>query len=35
MSDFNYGKYYSGLVPLADATRSADERCWSDGTERP
>jgi Fe-S oxidoreductase len=35
MSDFDYGQYYSGIVPLADATRSADERCWSDGTERP
>lgn len=35
MSDFDYGKYYSGIVPLADASQSTPERCWSEGTERP
>ncbi len=34
MSDFDYSKYYSPILPLADALREGDERCWSDGTER-
>ena len=34
MSGFDYGKYYQGILPLADALREGEERCWSDGTER-
>lgn len=35
MSDFDYGTYFGGIVPLADATRKGEERCWSEGTEWP
>ncbi len=35
MSDFDYGNYFGGITPLADATREGEERCWSEGTERP
>ena len=34
MSDFDYGKYFGHILPLADALREGDERCWSNGTER-
>ena len=34
MSDFNYGAYFGPILPLADATRSTDERIWGDGSEK-
>lgn len=34
MSDFDYGAYFGPILPLADATRSTDERCWGDGAEK-
>lgn len=34
MSDFDYGAYFGPILPLADATRSTDERFWGDGTEQ-
>lgn len=34
MSDFDYGAYYRPILPLADATRSTDERFWGDGAEK-
>ena len=33
MSDFDYGAYFGPILPLADATRSTDERFWGAGTE--
>lgn len=33
MSDFDYGGYFRPILPLADATRSTDDRVWGDGTE--
>jgi len=33
MSDFDYGRYFGPILPLADATRAADERVWGDGAE--
>ena len=34
MTDFDYGAYFSPILPLADATRSTDVRSWGDGAER-
>lgn len=34
MSDFDYGAYFGPILPLADATRNTDERCWGDGSEK-
>jgi Fe-S oxidoreductase len=34
MSDFNYSAYFGPILPLADATRSTDERSWGDGAEK-
>ncbi len=34
MSDFNYSAYFGPILPLADATRSTDERFWGDGSEK-
>jgi Fe-S oxidoreductase len=34
MSNFDYGAYFGPILPLADATRSTDERFWSDGAEK-
>jgi len=33
MSKFDYGAYFGPILPLADATRSTNERSWSEGTE--
>jgi len=33
MSDFDYSAYFGPILPLADATRSTDERVWGDGAE--
>lgn len=34
MSEFDYGGYFGPILPLADATRSTDERSWGEGTEQ-
>lgn len=34
MSDFDYSAYFGPILPLADATRSTDERFWGDGSEK-
>lgn len=34
MSEFDYGAYYGPILPLADATRSTDERVWGEGAEK-
>ncbi|MDC0032927.1 heterodisulfide reductase-related iron-sulfur binding cluster [Alphaproteobacteria bacterium] len=34
MSKFDYGAYFGPILPLADATRSTDERFWGEGTEK-
>lgn len=34
MSGFDYGAYFGPIEPLADATRSTDERVWGNGTEK-
>lgn len=34
MPGFDYGAYFRPILPLADATRSTDERVWGDGAER-
>lgn len=34
MSDFDYGAYFGPILPLADATRSTDERFWGHGAEK-
>ena len=34
MSDFDYGAYFGPILPLADATRSTDERFWGAGVEK-
>lgn len=34
MSKFDYGAYFSPIEPLADATRTGDERVWGNGTEK-
>ena len=34
MSDFDYGGYFGPILPLADATRSTDDRFWGEGTEK-
>lgn len=34
MSNFDYGAYFGPILPLADATREADARCWGDGAEK-
>ena len=34
MSDFDYGAYYGPILPLADATRSTEDRCWGEGAEK-
>lgn len=34
MSDFDYGAYFGPILPLADATRSTEERFWGAGAEK-
>lgn len=34
MSGFDYGAYYGPILPLADATRSTDERFWGAAAEK-
>ncbi|MPY71125.1 MAG: hypothetical protein GEU92_13675 [Alphaproteobacteria bacterium] len=34
MSDFDYGAYFRPILPLADATRSAETRFWGEGAEK-
>ena len=34
MSGFDYGAYFRPILPLADATRSAETRVWGDGAEK-
>lgn len=33
MTRFDYGDYFGPILPLADLTRSTEERFWGDGTE--
>lgn len=34
MSNYDYGAYFGPIEPLADATRSGQERVWGNGTEK-
>lgn len=34
MPKFDYGAYFSPIEPLADATRTAEQRVWGNGTEQ-
>lgn len=34
MAKYDYGAYFGPIEPLADATRSTDERVWRNGTEK-
>jgi len=33
MAGFDYGAYFGPILPLADALRDNDTRCWGDGAE--
>jgi Fe-S oxidoreductase len=33
MPDFDYGAYFGPILPLGDALREEDTRCWRSGTE--